>query len=301
MNLLERLRSLFPSPRIAWAALLVSSCLVPRVGAVSYVLTVSTSGPRSPSVVYSSNPLTGIDCGSTSTACSATFAAGSTVTLTNATASTMAFAGWGGDGCLTNSRTCRVLMSGNRTATATYGPRLRLSLWGNGLGTVSDSSGTIVCSSTGGACGRTGAATQAYFSGTVVKLSTTADPGSTFVGWSGACSGAGPCSVTMGSYSVVVATFSSAGPFTILVSTGGTGRGRVTSSPPGINCGSTSTACSLSVAADSSLTLTAYAVSGSTFAGWAGAGCASTGTCVVLSTSAYQGVSGLLSPSAWFY
>jgi len=62
----------------------------------------------------------------------------------------------------------------------------------------------------------------------------------------------------------------------------GTGQGTVTSSPPGINCGTT---CSFSYNSGNSVTLTAAASSGSTFAGWGGA-CAGTSTCVVSMTQA---------------
>ena len=59
------------------------------------------------------------------------------------------------------------------------------------------------------------------------------------------------------------------------VTKSGTGSGTVTSSPAGINCGST---CSGSFSG--SVTLTATPADGSTFAGWSGA-CAGTGICTV--------------------
>ncbi|HSB00244.1 MAG TPA: non-reducing end alpha-L-arabinofuranosidase family hydrolase, partial [Anaerolineales bacterium] len=57
----------------------------------------------------------------------------------------------------------------------------------------------------------------------------------------------------------------------------GSGSGTVTSSPAGINCGST---CSASYASGTSVTLTPSAASGSTFGGWSGA-CSGTGSCTV--------------------
>ena len=63
--------------------------------------------------------------------------------------------------------------------------------------------------------------------------------------------------------------------YTLTVSKGGTGNGLVTGS--GINCG---TACSASVTGGTSVTLSATADSGSTFAGWGGA-CSGTASCVV--------------------
>jgi hypothetical protein len=62
----------------------------------------------------------------------------------------------------------------------------------------------------------------------------------------------------------------------------GTGSGTVTSSPAGVNCGTT---CSANYATGTSVTLTAAAASGSTFGGWSGA-CTGTGGCVLSMTAA---------------
>jgi hypothetical protein len=72
------------------------------------------------------------------------------------------------------------------------------------------------------------------------------------------------------------------GTFGLAVTKSGAGSGVVTSSPSGINCGST---CSASYSSGISVTLTATAASGSTFAGWSGA-CTGTGTCIVSMTTA---------------
>ncbi|MHB8790395.1 MAG: S8 family peptidase [Desulfobulbaceae bacterium] len=58
-----------------------------------------------------------------------------------------------------------------------------------------------------------------------------------------------------------------------------TGRGTVTSSPAGINCGSD---CTESYPMDTPVTLTANAYLGAPFLGWAGEGCSGTGPCDVL-------------------
>jgi len=68
----------------------------------------------------------------------------------------------------------------------------------------------------------------------------------------------------------------------LTVATAGTGSGTITSSPSGINCGST---CSASYTSGTSVTLTASAASGSTFAGWSGA-CTGTGACSLSMTAA---------------
>ncbi len=64
---------------------------------------------------------------------------------------------------------------------------------------------------------------------------------------------------------------------TLSVSKAGTGSGTVTSSPAGINCG---TSCSAAFPTGTAVTLTATPVSGSTFSSWSGA-CTGTGSCVV--------------------
>jgi hypothetical protein len=70
--------------------------------------------------------------------------------------------------------------------------------------------------------------------------------------------------------------------FPLGVSRTGAGRGRVTSQPAGIDCG---TSCSASYAAATTVTLQAQAEAGSSFAGWGGA-CSGTGTCVVVMDAA---------------
>src|SRR6185503_9084423 len=62
-------------------------------------------------------------------------------------------------------------------------------------------------SPTGISCGSTCSAN--FDSGTVVSLTATPGSGSTFAGWSGACTGTGACSVTMNSAQSVSATFNS--------------------------------------------------------------------------------------------
>lgn len=72
------------------------------------------------------------------------------------------------------------------------------------------------------------------------------------------------------------------GFFNLTVTTNGTGRGTVVSSPAGIDCGST---CQAAFGTGTSVGLTATAASGSTFAGWSGGNCTGTGTCTVSSES----------------
>lgn len=70
---------------------------------------------------------------------------------------------------------------------------------------------------------------------------------------------------------------------TLTVSVNGTGSGSVTSDPAGITCPAS---CSAQYNQGTQVILTATASSGSTFAGWSGAGCSGTGTCQVTMSSA---------------
>jgi hypothetical protein len=114
-----------------------------------------------------------------------------------------------------------------------------------------------------------------------VKSTLSADPGAgqRFVAWSGACTGTGPCEVTMDAAKSVTATFATA---TFALAVRVTGRGVVRSSPAGIAC---SRSCSRAFAAGSTVRLTAKASKGYRFGGWSGA-CRGTKACAVKLSSA---------------
>lgn len=80
--------------------------------------------------------------------------------------------------------------------------------------------------------------------------------------------------------------------YALSVTRAGTGSGTVTSSPAGIDCGST---CSAEYASGTSVTLTAAAASGSTFGGWSGA-CSGTGASCTVSMSQAQSVTATFDP-----
>jgi cytochrome c553 len=69
--------------------------------------------------------------------------------------------------------------------------------------------------------------------------------------------------------------------FKLTVTKAGTGKGTITSSPSGINCGST---CSKTYGSKTSVTLKAAATTGSVFAGWSGA-CTGTATSCTVSVA----------------
>ncbi len=235
--------------------------------ASTFALTVTEAGTGSGSV--RSSPA-GIACPST---CSASFTSGTVVTLTATPAAGSTFAGW--SGVCTGTGTCSVTMTAAKAVTATFTAStfaLTVTEAGTGTGAVSSSPAGIACPST---------CSANFTSGTVVTLTATPAAGSTFAGWSGACTGTGTCGVTMTAAKAVTATFT-ASTHALTVTEAGTGTGSVSSSPAGISCPTT---CSASFTSGTVVTLTATPAAGSTFAGWSGA-CTGTGTCSVTMTAA---------------
>jgi hypothetical protein len=72
---------------------------------------------------------------------------------------------------------------------------------GTGSGTTVSSPPGIQCAGPGTAC------TAGFANGTAVTLTAAASPGSTFTGWSGACTGANPCQLVVDGPKAVTATF----------------------------------------------------------------------------------------------
>jgi hypothetical protein len=124
--------------------------------------------------------------------------------------------------------------------------------------TAGTGSGTVTLSPAGGT----------YSHGTVVTVTNTPAAGSTFTGWSGACTGSGACVVTMNGAKSVTATFS-LNSYALTTATAGTGSGAVTLSPAGGT-----------YSHGTVVTVTNTPATGSTFTGWSGA-CAGTVSCVV--------------------
>jgi hypothetical protein len=178
------------------------------------------------------------------------------------------FSGWSGTGCSSGT----VVVNGNMNCTASFTATIQqftLSVSvvktttsnGTGNGTVTSSPAGINCGST---------CSASYNSATVITLTATPASNSTFTGWSGSSCTNG--NVTLTANIGCTATFAPKAPQTYMLSIAksGTGTGTVSSSPAGINCGST---CSASYNSGTVITLTATPASGSTFTGWSGAGC----------------------------
>ena len=147
-----------------------------------------------------------------------------------------------------------------------------------------DGSGTVTSSPAGIDCGAT--CENQFQEGTTVSLNAAAAPGSAFAGWSGACSGTGPCSVT--NNAIVTARFIV--PIStdrLTVTLGGNGTGTVTSNPSGISCPGT---CAADFATGTTVTLTATPTNGSTFNGFSGAGCSGPGSSCTVAMNGDQAV-----------
>jgi Divergent InlB B-repeat domain len=113
-----------------------------------------------------------------------------------------------------------------------------------------------------------------FDSGLTATLAAQASAGSRFLGWTGACSGTGSCTVTMDSAKSVGARFAaSVSRFSVSIS----GKGRVTSTPAGIACPKR---CSTAFPSTSTVRLRATPSAGQRFAGWSGS-CHGTGTCTL--------------------
>ena len=133
---------------------------------------------------------------------------------------------------------------------------------------------------------------------TTIELRATALSGSTFTGWSGACSGTAPiCRVVMTQSRDVRASFSGSGTpsFAVTVAGSGSGSGTVRSQTgltPAIDCAVTTgtastTGCSATYLQGTSVTLTATPATNHTFSGWSG-DC--TGSTCVLTVSGNRAV-----------
>ncbi len=235
-----------------------------------FVLTVTKSGAGTGNVTG-----TGITCGAD---CTETLAQNTVLVLTAAPTAGSTFVGWTGAGC-SGTGTCSVTMDAAKTVNAQFDvgviPTFVLTVTKSGAGTG-------MVTGTGIACGAD--CTETLAQNAVVLLTAAPTAGSTFVGWTGAgCSGTGTCSVTMSAAQTVNAQFDviPAATFLLTATKSGTGSGTVTAT--GIACGAD---CNEIYAQNTLVTLTASPAAGSTFAGWSGAGCSGTGSCIVTMSAA---------------
>ncbi len=237
---------------------------VAEFGLRQFALSVTRAGSGI-GTVTSDRP--GIDCG---LSCTSAYDYDTEVTLTAAAGTNSHFSGWSG-ACTGASSSCTVSVRAARTVTATFDldrRALTAATDGSGAGTVTSDVGGIDC---GSAC------TASVEHGTTVTLTATPASSSSFTGWTGACTGTGPCVVTMSQARSGAATFTLKA-YDLDVGLLGTGAGRVTSSPVGIDCGAS---CTTTADHGTTITLTAVADADSDFSGWTGACAGTASTCAV--------------------
>jgi phospholipase C len=157
---------------------------------------VQVSVTLSGSGTVTSSPA-GVNCGTT---CSQSFPAGTQVTLNATPATGFSFGGW--SGACTGTGACVLPTSGALSVTASFtgsGPvQVTVSLAGAGKGTVSSAPAGIDCGAT---------CTHTFAEGTQVTLSATPTAGSSFTGWSGACTGTSTCTLATSGAQSVAASF----------------------------------------------------------------------------------------------
>lgn len=146
------------------------------------------------------------------------------------------------------------------------GRLLTVKATGTGIGTVKSKQPGIACPSTCAA---------EYDEGSEVVLSASADAHSAFAGWGGACAGtSSTCRVTMNQAREVSAEFKALPQQNLTVSVEGSGEGKVTSEPAGIECSVGSTgACLEHFNEGSTVTLTATPAPHTRFVEWLGVAC----------------------------
>jgi hypothetical protein len=162
------------------------------------VVTVTASGAGA--VAFSTG-----DSSCRAARCTASVPPGTALTLTAKPDADSHLDAWGG-GCVGTATTCRLVAGSSLSVTASFAsgpgqlpPLAELDVTRSPGGTItSDPAGTIAC----------GTVCLAWLTtGTAVTLNAAPDPGSTFLGWAGACSGTGACTVTLTGRTQVSALF----------------------------------------------------------------------------------------------
>jgi hypothetical protein len=201
------------------------------------------------------------------------------VTLTALPEANSTFTGWGQSCSGASAATVITLGNIDKTCSANFetitaNPTLTLHKTGTGNGVVTSADGNLNC---GSQCSGN------YTSGNTVTLMALPDANSNFTGWEDICTGNGSAtSITISSFDAsCTATFNLKPALaTLLVNKTGKGTGTVTSPDNKINCGTT---CSGDYASGSMVTLTALPDMASTFTGWS-SNCGSNSSAATLST-----------------
>lgn len=160
--------------------------------------------------VVNSSPL-GIDGCTGGAACQVEFDQGTVVTLTAVPSEGSTFVAW--SGACVGAAECMVRMDRAQSVVATFTRvgnaqptvvPVTVSLQGNGAGTLTSNPAGIDCSA--------GACTANFDRDLSVLITAIPADGSVFAGWTGACTGVGPCAITTDVARSVTATFNLADP-----------------------------------------------------------------------------------------
>ena len=264
-------------------------------------VTVAASAGTGAGTVTSSPA--GINCsisnGTASSTCAAPFSYGTGVVLNATPAAGSRFAGW--QGACSGTGTCNLTIVDAQTVAARFErSSTTLAVTGTGSGSVASTPAGIACTLASGT--PSGTCSASLDAGTSVSLVATPAAGWTFAGWGGACTGTGPCNLTLNANANVSASFVRT-PVAVTVAAAGSGNGIVTTSTGAGRCVITNgsaapTGCSISVEQNSSLTLTADPQFGSTFGGWEGACSGTQLTCNVTPSQATAVTARFVSPHA---
>ena len=179
-------------------------------------LMVGGAGSGSGLVASSGGPAPALKCSildgnADSGSCHATYALGTSVTLSAAPADGSQFTGWGGD--CSGTAACSISLDDSTHVVARFEVAqftLVVIGAGTGSGLVHSAVGAlplIACEITAGASGETGCDGDFLVSGRRITLLASPADGSRFSGWGGDCSGTSICSVLLDRDRVVSAAF----------------------------------------------------------------------------------------------
>jgi hypothetical protein len=187
------------------------------------------------------------------TVCTEAVLPGTTVTLTAKNGKGI-FSGWTGGACAGTSLTCTITVNSEANVSATFRAPVKVVLKVTGSGTItSNPAGT------------------SFLTGDVVTFTATPGTGSTFTGWTTACSGtASTCTLTLTADTTVSATFATS---TAGGGTGGTGGGTTTTYKLTTKVngkGTVSVPSGNSYAAGTVVSITATPAAGAIWNGWTG-------------------------------
>jgi phospholipase C len=167
-------------------------------GATTYQLSVTA--PASGAGTITSSPA-GISCPGT---CTAAFAKGTQVTLSETPGSNYVFGGW--SGACSGTSACTVTMTAAESVNPTFTPEYGITVAVSGAGTVTSSPAGITCP---------GTCSAAFPKNTQVTLTETPGANSTFKSWTG-CTGTTSCSLVLTAAETVTATFGASNPYAAL-------------------------------------------------------------------------------------